>query len=64
MIKINISKKCQSWGQCVFDAPDVFSLVDGDREIWQYIVDNNNMNKIKIASSNCPNNAISFRNIV
>jgi ferredoxin len=60
MIKINISYRCQAWGQCVFDAPEIFDLVDGDRKTWQYEADNTLLNKVKKAEAHCPNRAISF----
>lgn len=63
MIKITISKKCQSWGQCVFDAPEVFDLVDSERKQWEYLVDNSLLNKVTLAKSHCPNSAISFEEL-
>ena len=63
MIKITISKKCQSWGQCVFDAPEVFDLVDSERKQWEYLVDNSLLNKVNTARSHCPNSAISLEEL-
>lgn len=63
MIQIKISKDCQSWGQCVFDAPEVFQLVDSERQTWSYQVENSLKDKIKNAALNCPNRAISFREV-
>ena len=63
MIKIKISNSCQSWGQCVFDAPDVFDLVDSERKTWEYNVDSSLKDKVKNAALHCPNRAISFREI-
>lgn len=60
MIKVTISKKCQSWGQCVFDAPEVFDLVDSERKQWEYVVDSSLLDKVITAKSHCPNSAISF----
>ncbi len=63
MIEINISKKCQAWGQCVFDAREIFSLSHGERKDWQYLADNSLLNKIVLAQSHCPNSAISFKEL-
>lgn len=59
-INIKISKDCQAWGQCVFDAPEVFDLVDSDRKTWKYVVDNSMLEQIETAKGHCPNRAISF----
>lgn len=63
MIKITISKRCQSWGQCVFDAPEVFDLVDSERKQWTYEVDNSLLDKVALAQSHCPNSAIQFEEV-
>jgi ferredoxin len=63
MIEVNISKKCQAWGQCVFDAREVFSLHHGERKDWKYIVDESLRDKIVLAQSHCPNSAISFKEL-
>jgi ferredoxin len=63
MIEINISKKCQAWGQCVFDAREVFSLHQGERVDWQYFTEDELLDKIILAKSHCPNSAISFREL-
>ncbi len=60
MIKVNISKRCQSWGQCIFDAPEIFSLSNGERKTWEYSVDNNLKEKVLQAIDHCPNDAISY----
>lgn len=60
MIEVSISKACQAWGQCIFDAPQVFDLVDSERKTWKYLVDDSNLTGIKSAQSHCPNRAISF----
>ena len=60
MIKVIISKRCQSWGQCIFDAPEIFSLSNGERKVWEYRVDNSLKNKIVNAMDHCPNDAISY----
>jgi hypothetical protein len=63
MIKVKISKSCQSWGQCVFDVPEVFSLVNSERKVWEYTVENNLKDKLKTAALHCPNRAISYKEI-
>jgi ferredoxin len=63
MIQINISHACQSWGQCVFDAPDTFKLEDSERTVWKYTASSNDKAKIKLAAIHCPNRAISFREV-
>ncbi len=60
MIKVKINYDCQAWGQCVFDAPEVFDLVDSERKTWNYNVEDNLLDKISLAVSHCPNRAISF----
>lgn len=62
-IKINISKSCQSWGECVFDAPEVFHLVNSERDTWEYLAEDSLIDKIELATKNCPNSAISFKGI-
>lgn len=60
MIKVKVNYNCQAWGQCVFDAPEVFDLVDGERKTWEYYSSNNLLHKIESAKNHCPNRAISF----
>ena len=60
MIEIKIDKSCQSWGQCIFDAPEIFDLVNSERKTWKYYADDSLEEKIKIATNHCPNAAISF----
>ncbi len=59
-IKVQITKDCQAWGQCVFDAPEVFDLVDSDRKTWKYVAEDSLLDKIKTAQTHCPNRAILF----
>ncbi len=63
MIKVTISNKCQSWGQCVFDAPEIFDLVDSERKQWDYEVNDLLLDKVVLAQSHCPNSAISFEEL-
>jgi len=60
MINIKISYDCQAWGQCVFDAPEVFDLVESERKTWNYQVENDLLLKVQEAKTHCPNRAISF----
>ena len=60
MIEVRINGDCQAWGQCVFDAPDVFGLKDSERETWRYVVSDDKLVQIKQAVKNCPNRAISI----
>lgn len=63
MIEVKIGKACQSWGQCVFDAPEIFQLVDSERKTWKYSVPNDLKDKVELAASHCPNRAISFKEV-
>jgi ferredoxin len=60
MIEIKINRDCQAWGQCVFDAPEVFDLVESERKTWKYKVDDSLLEKVTEARTHCPNRAISF----
>jgi ferredoxin len=60
MIEIKINRDCQAWGQCVFDAPEVFDLVESERKTWKYNVDDSLLEKVTEARTHCPNRAISF----
>lgn len=60
MIEIKINRDCQAWGQCVFDAPEVFDLVESERKTWKYTVDDSLLAKVTEARTHCPNRAISF----
>jgi len=60
MIEIKINKSCQAWGQCVFDAPEIFDLVESERKTWKYSVDDSLIEKVSRATAHCPNRAISF----
>ena len=60
MIEIKINRDCQAWGQCVFDAPEVFDLFESERKTWKYNVDDSLLEKVTEARTHCPNRAISF----
>ena len=51
MIKVKIDRSCQSWGQCIFDAPEVFDLVNSERKTWRYFADDSLEEKIKITEN-------------
>jgi ferredoxin len=63
VIAVKISSACQSWGQCTFDAPEVFTLVDGERQDWEYLAEDDMKSKIKLAAIHCPNRAISYKEL-
>lgn len=63
MIEITINKACQAWGQCVFDAPEIFNLVDSERKTWKYTAEDSMLDKVSLAVSHCPNRAISFKKV-
>jgi ferredoxin len=60
MIEIKINRDCQAWGQCVFDAPEVFDLFESERKTWKYTVEDSLLDKVTEARTHCPNRAISF----
>lgn len=55
-------KKCQHYGQCVFEAPAVFRLDDEDRLAYIASVDDAERERVEAAIDVCPMQAISFRN--
>lgn len=60
MIEVRINSECQAWGQCIFDAPQVFNLEDGERKKWRYVAEDQMLADLKRAERNCPNRAISI----
>ena len=63
MIKVIINKSCQAWGQCIFDAPEVFDLINSERKTWEYLVDDTLESKVMLALNHCPNSAISITRV-
>jgi ferredoxin len=63
VIEIKISNGCQAWGQCVFDAPEVFDLVSSERKTWKYLAEDSLFEKVSKAAAHCPNRAISFTEV-
>jgi ferredoxin len=49
---------CQSHGECVFPAPDVFELGDDDVLIWQAHVSEDRRAAVQAAANACPMMAI------
>lgn len=61
MLKINVDmEKCQHYGQCVFDAPNVFRLNDEDKLEYEATADDSERDNIQLAIDICPMQAISF----
>jgi len=51
---------CQSHGECVAVAPDVFDLGDDDVLVWQEDVDDSRREDMEAAVDACPMMAISL----
>jgi ferredoxin len=49
---------CQSQGECVRVAPDVFELGDDDVLVWQEDVDDDRRADMEAAENGCPTMAI------
>ena len=61
MININVDMdKCQHYGQCVFEAPDIFKLNDNDKLEYIATADDSRRNDIESAVDVCPMQAISI----
>lgn len=59
MIKINVDmEKCQHYGQCVFEAPDVFRLNSDDKLEYTATADDSERANIEAAIDVCPMQAI------
>ena len=59
MIKINVDMtKCQHYGQCVFEAPDVFRLNEDDKLEYVAEVDDSERANVEAAIDVCPMQAI------
>jgi ferredoxin len=50
---------CQSHGECVFVAPDIFDLGDDDVLVWKEEVDDSERPRVEEAVRACPMTAIS-----
>ena len=61
MLKVYVDmEKCQHYGQCVFDAPNVFRLNDDDKLEYEATADDSERDNIQLAIDICPMQAISF----
>jgi ferredoxin len=61
MIKINVDMtKCQHYGQCVFEAPNVFRLNDEDKLEYNATADDSERANIEAAIDICPMQAIAI----
>lgn len=59
MIKVQVDmEKCQHYGQCVFEAPEVFELNDNDKLEFLATVDKSQLANVKAAADICPMQAI------
>jgi ferredoxin len=61
VIKVHVDMNlCQSHGECVLAAPDVFELGDDDVLVWQEEVPDDRRAEIELAVNVCPMMAISI----
>ena len=52
--------RCQHYGQCVFEADDIFSLDEDGKLTYQSEVDENRRSSVESAVDICPMQAISI----
>lgn len=58
-MKIHVDmEKCQHYGQCVFEADDVFSLGDDGKLVYKVDVDDSRRSDVESAVDVCPMQAI------
>lgn len=58
-MKINVDMdKCQHYGQCVFEAPEVFKLNNDDKLEYLAETDDSQMANVEAAMDVCPMQAI------
>lgn len=61
MLRIHVdSGRCQHYGQCVLEAPQVFSLTDLNELEWQAMADDSLRPNIEAAADVCPMQAITL----
>ena len=61
MIKVHVDmQKCQHYGQCVFEAPDVFRLNADDKLEYTAEADDSELANVEAAIDVCPMQAISL----
>jgi ferredoxin len=59
MIKINVDmNKCQHYGMCVFEAPNVFKLNNDDKLEYTATADDSELANVEAAIDVCPMQAI------
>jgi ferredoxin len=59
MIKVTVDMdKCQHYGQCCFEAEDVFHLDDDGKLVYQSDVDDSRRDAVESAADVCPMQAI------
>ena len=59
MLKINVDmEKCQHYGQCVFEAPEIFQLNADDRLEYQAEAPDEVLADLEAAADVCPMQAI------
>lgn len=59
MIKVEVDmQKCQHYGQCVFEAPNVFKLNSEDKLEYVAEVDDSEADNVEAAVDICPMQAI------
>ncbi len=62
MIEIHVDmNKCQHYGQCVFEAPEVFRLNDVDQLEYIETAADSERSKLEAAADVCPMQAITVR---
>ena len=57
MVEVDMTK-CQHYGQCVFEAPDVFKLNDDDKLEYVAEVEDSELDNVEAAVDICPMQAI------
>jgi ferredoxin len=58
-MKINVDMdKCQHYGQCVFEAPEVFKLNNDDKLEYLAEADDSQLENVEAAMDVCPMQAI------
>ena len=63
MIKVYVDmEKCQHYGQCVFEAPEIFKLNSDDRLEYLAIAEDSENANVTAAADVCPMQAISIVN--
>ena len=61
MITIDVNMdKCQHYGQCVFEAPDIFKLNENDKLEFVATADDSQRSDVESAVDVCPMQAISI----